>query len=41
VRVQPRRQIVERIVACVTAAFSTPGVRIGSATIDGAPERRT
>ena len=32
--------IVERMLACVTAALSMPGVRTGSATIEGVPDRR-
>jgi hypothetical protein len=30
VRVQPERQIVEPIVACVTAGVTVPGVQCGS-----------
>jgi hypothetical protein len=37
--VQPRLQIVERIVACVTSGFSTPGVSVQLATTAGVARR--
>jgi len=40
VAVQPRVQIVERMVACVTRGLSTPGVRTGSASTAAGPPPR-